>query len=232
VSARILVVEDDTRTAAWLRLYLERDGFAVSHVPDGARGLEAVKAWPPDLVLLDLMLPGLDGFEVCRTMRESFDVPVILLTARASESDRLRGFDLGADDYVTKPFSPREVVARVHAVLRRAGGTDAAAAIVFGRLRLEAASLELLDTAAGGARTRLTPAECRILALLMRSPGRVFSRGELVERAFDADYEGSERTVDAHIKNLRRKLCAFAGGPAIDTVHGAGYRIVGHVDAS
>jgi DNA-binding response OmpR family regulator len=124
------------------------------------------------------------------------------------------------------------VVARVHAVLRRASPADAASAIVCGRLRLDPASLELRDSGKGSSAARVTPAECRLLAVLMRSPGRVFSRGELVERAFDADYEGSERTVDAHIKNLRRKLSAFHGAPSIDTVHGAGYRIVGHVDAS
>jgi two-component system alkaline phosphatase synthesis response regulator PhoP len=229
--ARVLVVEDDGRTAGWLRLYLEREGLAVSLAADGADALASVRATPPDLVLLDLMLPGLDGFGVCRAIRAESAAPIIMITARAAEEDRLRGFELGVDDYITKPFSPREVIARVRAVLRRTRGHDAAATpISAGAVTLRPDSLEL--SAAGGAPIRVTPIEGRLLSVFMRAPGRAFTRAELVARALGDDYEGSERTIDAHVKNVRRKLSACGGAAVIETIHGAGYRLVTHAQTA
>lgn len=228
---RVLVVEDDGRTAGWLRLYLEREGLEVSVAGDGATALADVRASAPDLVLLDLMLPGLDGLNVCRAIRAECAVPIIMITARTAEEDRLRGFELGADDYITKPFSPREVVARVRAVLRRTRGADAEPeAVCVGGVTLHPDNLEV--GAAGGVPVRLTPIESRLLAVFMRAPGRVFTRAELVSRALGDDYDGSERTIDAHVKNVRRKLSACGGGAAIETIHGAGYRLTSHVPAS
>jgi DNA-binding response OmpR family regulator len=225
--ARVLVVEDDGRTAGWLRLYLEREGLAVTVAADGAQALASVRATPPDLVLLDLMLPGLDGFGVCRAIRAESPAPIIMITARAAEDDRLRGFDLGVDDYITKPFSPREVIARVRAVLRRTRGHDTATApISAGGITLQPDSLEL--SAEGGPSIRVTPIESRLLAAFMRAPGRAFTRAELVARALGGDYDGSERTIDAHVKNVRRKLSVCGGAAAIETIHGAGYRLVTH----
>ena len=230
-AVRALVIEDDARTAGWLKLYLEREGLDVDVALDGALGLERLRAHPPQLVLLDLMLPGLDGFAVCRAIRAESDVPIIVITARAGEEDRLRGFDLGADDYVTKPFSPREVMARVRAVMRRAGGggNAADAALTLGAMTLDAAGLEIRIR---GASARVTPIECRLLTTLMRAPGRVFSRAELVSRALGDDFSGSERTVDAHVKNVRKKLAALDEAPEIETVHGSGYRLVPRLPAA
>ncbi len=228
---RVLVVEDDGKTAGWLRLYLEREGLAVSHAEDGAQAMAEVRSAPPDLVLLDLMLPGLDGLSVCRAIRAESAVPIVMITARAAEADRLRGFELGADDYITKPFSPREVVARVRAVLRRTRGAESVPEVItVAGVTLRPDNLEV--AAAGAHRVRLTPIESRLLAVFMRAPGRVFTRAELVGRALGDDYDGSERTIDAHVKNVRRKLSACGGGAAIETIHGAGYRLTSHVPAS
>ena len=222
--AHILLVEDEARTADWVRLYLDRAGMSVTHVADGRAALEAAARRRPDLVLLDVMLPGLDGFAVCRALRSSSDLPVILLTARSSEGERLRGFELGADDYIVEPFSPRELVARVTAVLRRTRADDGGRELTVGRLRLTGAQLE---AAAGNERVTLTPVEARLLGALMSAPRRIFTRAELVRRVLGDDYGGSERTIDAHVKNLRRKLEGLPPPlPAIETAHGAGYRLV------
>jgi DNA-binding response OmpR family regulator len=228
----ILVVEDDRKTSAAVKLYLENAGFAVTVAFDGRQALDAARSLRPDLVVLDLMLPQVDGLEVCRTLQAESAAAVILLTARTLEEDKLRGLDLGADDYVTKPFSPRELVARVRAVLRRTApqgdrGHETPAALLFrGGLAVDAARQQVT---AGSQPVALTRSELRLLETLARSPGRAFTRAELVERAFGWDYEGMERTVDAHIKNLRRKLGArTAGGePWIETVFGIGYRFAG-----
>jgi len=226
----ILVVEDDGKTSSLVRLYLENAGFEVRVAADGRQGLAAARDRRPDLVVLDVMLPEIDGLAVCRALRAESDVPVILLTARAAEEDRLVGLGLGADDYVAKPFSPRELVARVKAVLRRAAprtpeGEDAAE-LRFGDLVLD---LARRSVAVGGEPVAVTPSELRLLETLARSPGRAFTRTELVERAFGWDYEGMERTVDVHVKNLRRKLGPRTGGeePWIETVWGTGYRFAG-----
>jgi DNA-binding response OmpR family regulator len=224
----VLVVEDDGKTAQWLRLYLERDGLKVSTVADGPGALAAVDAERPDLVLLDVMIPGMNGFDVCKAIRATSSTPVILITARAAEDDRLRGFEAGADDYVTKPFSPREVVARVRAVLRRAqpdglGGADGA--VVLGSLTLRPDALLM---GAGGVSAKLTPVESRLLAVMLATPGRGWTRAQLVARVMGDDFDGNDRTIDVHIKNLRRKLDTLpqdAALPRIETAHGLGYRL-------
>lgn len=223
---RVLVVEDDPKTSQWLRLYLERDGLEVSTVADGRAALASVDALAPALVLLDVMLPGANGFELCRAIRAASSTPVILITARAAEDDRLRGFDAGADDYITKPFSPREVVARVRAVLRRAGADqNAAPPVTVGALTLRPDALVM---EAGSASVKLTSVETRLLATMMASPGRGWTRAQLLARVFGEDYDGTERTIDAHVKNVRKKLDllpAQADLPRIETAHGLGYRL-------
>jgi DNA-binding response OmpR family regulator len=226
---RILVVEDDRKTSSAVKLYLESAGCEVTQAFDGQQGLEAARARRPDLVVLDVMLPLVGGLEVCRALQAEPAVPVILLTARTLEVDKLRGLDLGADDYVTKPFSPRELVARVRAVLRRAGPREAGGSGVPGegpaelRFRDLRVDLARREVAVRGERVPLTRHELELLAALAHAPGRAFTRAELVERAFGWDYDGMERTVDAHVKNLRRKL----GVVWIETVFGVGYRFTG-----
>lgn len=222
--ARILVVDDDPKTTASLRLYLEHAGYQVELAADGRTALARAQATPPpDLVVLDRMLPQLDGLAVCRVLRAASALPVILLTARASEADRLEGLDLGADDYVTKPFSPRELVARVRAVLRRTQAPDPGP-LQVGALRIDAARREVL---LAGRAVALTPREFALLLALARAPGRVFSREALRERAFGPDSEALARTVDAHVMNLRRKLGADPAAPVlVETVFGVGYRLV------
>ena len=223
----VLVVDDDANVVELTRLYLERDGYRVVAANDGARGLALARDEQPSLVVLDVMLPSVNGLDVCRTLREESAVPIIMLTARVEEDDRLAGLDLGADDYVTKPFSPRELAARVRAVLRRAtqdnsGGEPA---------RLSCGPVELDQQArrvtVGGYELRLTPTEFRLLTLLMRQPGRTFTRDEIIDRALGGDFDGFDRTVDAHVSSLRRKLAAAPGGSGrlIQTVYGSGYRL-------
>ncbi len=229
---KILIVEDDRKTADSLRLYLEHAGFAVSHAPTGKLALEIARNTTPDLVLLDLMLPEMSGWDVCRVLRESGEVPIIMVTARATEEDKLRGLELGADDYITKPFSPREVVARVRAVLRRAKRQEDSAPAI-----LKSAGIVLDRTKHSvevrGGSVALTPAEFRLLRALMVSPGRAFTREQLVERAFGPAYDGFDRTIDAHIKNLRAKIERNRMRPVlILTVHGIGYKFAGGSDAS
>ena len=223
---RILIVEDDPKTAATLRLYLEHAGFDVSIATTGPEALSRQRAQPSDLVLLDVMIPEVDGLAVCRALRAESDVATILVTARTTEGDKLEGLASGADDYVTKPFSPREVVARVRAVLRRthAGGDGGDT-----RGRLQSRSI-VLDLSTREARVRgkavaLTRAEFDLLAAFVRAPGRVFSRQELGERAFGPDYDALDRTVDAHVMRLRRKIEDPAGEPLLVTVHGIGYKL-------
>ena len=223
---RVLIVEDDHKTADIVRLYLEKDGYDVACSHDGRDGLDAVRASPPDLVVLDLLLPGMSGLDVCRTLRSEFDVPIIVLTALSTEQDKLNGLDLGADDYVTKPFSPRELAARVRAVLRRSGEEDDLAGPP--RLKFEDLNLDMTRHVVnvGLQEAHLTPTEFRILAVLMREPGRLFSRTQLVEKALGYDYDGLDRTVDVHVLNLRRKIGPGPDQPQyIRTVYGLGYKL-------
>jgi len=222
----ILIVEDDDVVAETLTLYLEQAGFAVAAVRDGAVGLE--RAQQPDvaLVVLDWMLPGLNGQEVCRRLRAVSNVPILMLTARTSEDDRVRGLEGGADDYVPKPFAPREVVARVQALLRRTGRQaegQLADPVRVGDLVIDSWRRQ---ARVGGVAVDLTPTEFRLLEALSRHPGRTFTREEMVARAFGPDYDGLERTVDSHVTNMRRKLSAVSGGRYVRTVHGVGYRLL------
>ncbi len=220
---RILVVEDDRKTAASLRLYLENAGFEVLTAFTGSEALRLARETAPDLLLLDAMLPEVDGFAVCRALRAERDVPVILVTARSTEEDKLEGLALGADDYVTKPFSPREVVARVRAVLRRVRRPERGPASV--RTRQIEIDVETHAAAVRGRPVDLTPAEFDLLAAFARAPGRAFSRADLVERAFGEDYEGLERTLDAHVMRLRRKIESPGQPPLLVTVFGIGYKL-------
>ena len=222
---RILVVEDDSKTADIVRLYLERYGYQVLTAHDGSRGLDLARETKPDLIVLDLLIPGVKGLEVCRTLRRESDVPIIMLTALSTERDKLEGLDLGADDYVTKPFSPRELVARVRAVLRRSIDDD----LYTGPREMERGELKLdfhrHKVEVSGQEVHLTPTEFRILAALSREPGRVFSRGQLVDRAFGYDFDGLDRTVDVHVLNLRRKMEGDSNRPHhVKTVYGVGYK--------
>jgi two-component system response regulator BaeR len=220
MSAHLLVVEDEPKIAALLRDYLAAAGYAVTVRASGAGTVDWVRAQTPDAILLDLMLPGEDGLSICRNLRAFSTVPILMLTARVEEIDRLLGLELGADDYICKPFSPREVVARVKAVLRR---TRAAAASESAPLPIE------LDEARFEARVQgralsLTPVEFRLLGKLLGQPGRVFSRQQLMDALYRDHRVVSERTVDSHVKNLRRKLAQIGPDP-ISSVYGIGYRL-------
>ncbi len=221
---RILIVEDEPKTAATLRLYLEHGGFEVNVAADGAAGLRLAREQRPDLIVLDGMLPEIDGLAVCRALRSESEVPIVLLTARTTEEDKLRGLQLGADDYVTKPFSPREVVARIRAVLRRSRREDADAKGTL-RTRHVLVDLDRREASVRGRAVVLPPAEFAILAALARSPGRAFTREELVRRAFGPGYDGLDRTVDAHVMRLRRKIEDPRGEPLVVTVFGVGYKL-------
>lgn len=221
--ATILIVEDERELARVVQSYLEQAGMTVRVEGRGDRGLRAWEQIQPDLVLLDLNLPGMDGLDVAREIRRKGDTPIIMVTARAEEYDRLIGLELGADDYIVKPFSPREVVARVRAVLRRAGKTPTPAKkITEGNLEID---LEAHTVQCAGKEIELTPTEFNLLAAMAAQPGRVFTRLQLLEAAQGQAYEGYERTIDAHIKNLRAKLESDARHPrCIETVFGVGYR--------
>lgn len=222
----ILLVEDDANMAALLKTYLERDGFAVEIQSDGRRALAAARANPPALMLLDVMLPSLDGWEVCRALRRESSLPIIMLTARIDEADRIAGLRLGADDYVVKPFSPAEVVERVKAVLRRVEGRALPGPdpkLTHGPIVL---SPERFTASVEGASVALTRSEFRLLETFMRAPGRVFTREQLLETLYLHGGDVIDRAVDVHIVNLRRKIEREPSQPRyIQTVRGVGYRL-------
>lgn len=220
----ILVVEDEPKIRQLLRSYLENDGFAVMTTGSGAEAIQAVQDSGPDLVLLDLRLPDVSGEEVAREIRRSCDVPIVMLTAKTEVEDRIKGLRLGVDDYVTKPFSPREVVLRVRAVLRRSGSAQVAGqSYGSGRLVIDHATR---TATADGLQLDLTRSEWDLLTTLAGAPGRVFARGELVGRIRGQEFDGYERIIDTHVKNLRRKLETDPARPElIETVLGAGYRL-------
>ncbi len=220
---RILVVDDEKKIVESCRLYLEHAGFEVVCAYNGEQALDEARESRPDLVVLDLMLPRVDGLEVCRRLRADSQVPILMLSALSTEADKLAGLNLGADDYLTKPFSPRELVARVRAILRRA--PPAGAPLRFGLLEIDG---ERHEVRRRGEPVPLTPREFDLLAALARAPGRAFTRARLVEVAFGADSDVLERTVDAHVMNLRRKLEADPAVPRfVVTVPGVGYRFAG-----
>lgn len=222
----VIVVDDDEKIAQLLRAYFEREGFAVYTAHDGLAALAAIKEYTPDIVVLDLMLPELDGWEVCRRLRRESDVPIIMLTARDEETDRLIGLEIGADDYVAKPFSPREVVARAKVILRRVGRAAAKSDILrFGLLEIDSVRHNVTFN---GNDIELTPTEFKIIELLAKNPGQVFSRLQIVDEVQGYAFEGFERTIDAHIKNLRRKIGDNPKEPRyIQTVYGIGYKFGG-----
>jgi DNA-binding response OmpR family regulator len=225
MAARVLVAEDDRKQADLLRIYLEREGHSVLVVGDGRAALDRSRAYRPDLVLLDVMMPVVDGLDVCRILRSESDVPILLLTARSAEEDLLLGLDIGADDYMTKPFSPRELTARVRALLRRAGRIPSpeAEVLTVGALTVDAGRFEVR---VDGSPVTLTAKEFGILQVLAAEPGRVFTRAQIIDRAFGFDHYVEERTVDAHVMNLRRKIEPDPAAPQyVHTVYGRGYKI-------
>jgi two-component system alkaline phosphatase synthesis response regulator PhoP len=221
---KVLVVDDDAKTVELVKLYLNRDGYRVLTAYDGLEALQLARESHPDIIVLDLMLPGIDGLEVCRILRAESDVPIIMLTAMTTDHDRLTGLNLGADDYVTKPFSPRELAARVRAVLRRLPGERGPAEIKHGELTLDLLKHEAF---LAGKLLNLTPIEFKLLGVLAKEPGRVFSRAQIIEKAFGYDFDGFDRTIDVHILNLRRKIEPDPRHPKyIKTVYGAGYKLL------
>jgi DNA-binding response OmpR family regulator len=228
---KILVVDDDKNMVDLIRLYLERDGYRVVTAYDGGRAMELYKQERPDLIVLDLMLPFINGLDICRVIRAESRVPIIMLTARTTEDDKLLGLDVGADDYVTKPFSPREVVARVRTVLRRATEEEEAgpSEVRHGDLTIDILRHEVRRK---GALLHMTPKEFKILTSLASEPGRAFSRAELLEKVLGLDYPVFERTLDAHIMNLRKKIEDDPDRPSlILTVYGVGYKFAEVRDA-
>jgi DNA-binding response OmpR family regulator len=220
---RILVVDDEPKIVQLVRDYLERAGFEVSTARSGDEALMRARTEPPALVVLDLGLPGIDGLDVTRALRHDGDPPIIMLTARDDETDKLIGLELGADDYVTKPFSPRELVARVRAVLRRRAGAAESQALRVGDLELDVPRMRV--TRAGEA-VELTATEFSLLAFMARQPGRVFTRSQLLDAIHGVAFESYERAIDAHVKNIRRKLEPSPHSPRyLQTVYGVGYRL-------
>ena len=228
MSRSVLVVEDEENLLEALRYNLEHDGHSVLTAADGAKGLETARSALPDLIILDVMLPGLDGLEVCRILRRETDAPILMLTAKGEEIDRVVGLELGADDYVAKPFSIRELMARVRALMRRPRSRTpgpSAEPLRAGPLTLDA---EAHSARLGEDELRLKPREFDLLALFMRNPGRAFTRDQILERLWGRDYIGDIRTVDVHVRWLREKIESDPSAPArIITIRGVGYRFEG-----
>lgn len=229
MNGRILIAEDDEKQAELIRLYLEREGHAVVVTHDGRTALDQIRARQPDLIVLDWMMPGMDGLDVIRAVRMDSDVPIIMLTARGSEDEMLLGLDLGADDYIKKPFSPRELAARVRTVMRRRVRAQNPEDIHrIGTLEIDALRHEVKVERRA---VEVTPKEFAILEALARSPGRAFTRTQLLQKAFGFDYDGLERTVDVHVLNLRKKIEPDPASPTfLLTVYGVGYKMA-EIDA-
>ena len=226
---KVLLVDDDEKILKVMTTYLEKEGYDVLAAKDGWEAVDKTKQLSPDIVLLDIMLPSLDGWGVCKEIRRTSNVPIIMLTARETEADRIIGLELGADDYVVKPFSPREVIARIRAIFRRIDSAERwqndDRVLQAGEVALHVSSRSLTI---GGVPVELTPTEYKILEILLSHPGQVFSRLQLVEKAHGYAFEGYERTVDSHIKNLCKKLDASPNDPHyIKTVYGFGYKMAG-----
>ena len=223
MSQKVLVVEDDSNIAELLRLYLQNDGFEVSHAADGGKAVEMAKEIQPDLVLLDIMLPVMDGWQVCRELRKTMKMPIIMLTAKGETEDKVSGLEMGADDYIVKPFEVKELLARVHAVLRRTGddGKPKSKKLTFDKLVINLDSYELI---VDGKKIDTPPKEMELLYHLAATPNRVYTRNQLLDEVWGFDYFGDSRTVDVHIKRLREKLEGVSDKWALKTVWGVGYK--------
>jgi two-component system alkaline phosphatase synthesis response regulator PhoP len=227
---KILIVDDEPKIIEVLKLYLEKEGFQVATASNGKQAIERAASYKPDLVVLDLNLPDMDGLEVCRNIRKQSNVPIIMLTGRGEEIDKIVGLEMGADDYVTKPFSGREIVARVRAVLRRQGSESSSSETkTVGNMVIDSARYEVICGSVG---LDLTTTEFKLLATLSQSLGRVLSRMQLLDAVQGIAYEGYERTIDTHVKNLRQKMESSQGtcGCHIETVRGVGYKLVKEED--
>ena len=228
MAERILLVDDERAIVESLRYALEKEGYDVLEASEGSEALEVARTQPPDLVLLDIMLPGMSGFEVCRILRKESSVPILMLSARADEPDRVVGLDLGADDYITKPFSVREVLARVRAALRRSQPAAAAAApderIRVGEISMDLARHEVKVRDQG---MTLPPRQFDLLRAFLSNPGRVLTRTMLLQQVWGYDFAGDDRTVDVHVRWLRRKLEDVGSPTTIETVRGVGYKLEG-----
>ena len=223
MSQKVLVVEDDNNIAELLRLYLQKDGFEVSHAADGGKAVEMAKEIQPDLVLLDIMLPVMDGWQVCRELRKTMKMPIIMLTAKGETEDKVSGLEMGADDYIVKPFEVKELLARVHAVLRRTGddGKPKSKKLTFDKLVINLDSYELI---VDGKKIDTPPKEKELLYHLAATPNRVYTRNQLLDEVWGFDYFGDSRTVDVHIKRLREKVENVSDQWALKTVWGVGYK--------
>lgn len=231
---KILLVDDERRIVEVIEAYLVREGYEIHSADNGIDALKKAKTVSPDLIILDLMLPDISGEEVCRLVRKESDVPIIMLTAKSAEDDRINGIVMGADDYITKPFSPREVVVRVQAILRRIKKTEKVDRLQFNSKKLSI-DLEKKEVTVNGQYITLTPIEYKLLTNMATNPGRVYSRMDLLEKIQDEGmyYEGYERSVDTHIKNLRKKIEMDSRQPEfIVTVFGMGYKFGGVLDAA
>ena len=223
MSQKVLVVEDDSNIAELLRLYLQKDGFEVAHAADGGKAVEMAREIQPDLVLLDIMLPVMDGWQVCRELRKTMKMPIIMLTAKGETEDKVSGLEMGADDYIVKPFEVKELLARVHAVLRRTGddGKPKSKKLTFDKLVINLDSYELI---VDGKKIDTPPKEMELLYHLAATPNRVYTRNQLLDEVWGFDYFGDSRTVDVHIKRLREKLEGVSDKWTLKTVWGVGYK--------
>ena len=226
MSTHILIIEDDPNIAELIRLYLEKDNFDVTIASDGRTGVTAFHSIHPDLILLDIMLPEMDGFEVCREIRKTDKTPIIMLTAKDETVDKITGLELGADDYIAKPFDMKEVIARIHAVLRRLGSgesvnSDPTDAIIFHNLVINMSAYEVLIC---GKKVEMPPKELELLYFLASHPNRVFTRNQLLDDVWGFEYLGDSRTVDVHVKRLREKIDGASEQWALSTVWGVGYK--------
>lgn len=229
---KVLVVDDDEKILKVLTAYLEKEDYTVITAKDGLEAVEKAFRLSPDIVLLDVMLPGIDGWEVCKEIRRTSSVPIIMLTARDAEADRIIGLELGADDYVVKPFSPKEVIARIRAIFRRLRPGERNSEDCILRLGEVILNKSNHSVSIDGAAVELTPTEYKLLELFLAHPGQVFSRLQLVENIQGDAFEGYERTIDSHIKNLRKKLNASPEDPHyIKTIYGVGYKLAGGQNA-
>ena len=231
MSKKALIVEDDINIAELLKIYLQKDGFETENAYDGGKGVALARSFEPDIILLDIMLPVMDGWQVCREVRKTSQVPIIMLTAKGESADKISGLEMGADDYVTKPFDPKELIARVHAVMRRSDNGGSAAVeeasseggrrISYERLIVDLDSYELI---VNGEKVDTPPKELELLFHLASNPNRVFTRNQLLDEVWGFDYFGDSRTVDVHVKRLREKIEGVSPKWELNTVWGVGYK--------